>query len=145
MASVSGGDNVETVFSEILQRIQDAGDLYVGFFAQEKYPDGTPVAAVAYWNEFGTATSPARPFFRRMIAAKQAGWGVAFGNIAKAQNYDFARVLPLMGEGIKDQLTQSIVEFSDPPNAPYTIKKKGFNKPLIETAQMSRATGYEVR
>ena len=36
-----------------------------GFFSTAKYDDkrGTPVAAVAAWNEFGTETIPERPFF----------------------------------------------------------------------------------
>ena len=39
----------------------------VGFFSTAKYPDGTPVAAVAAWNEFGTERNgqqhvPERPF-----------------------------------------------------------------------------------
>ena len=40
----------------------------VGFFSTAKYEDGTPVAAVAAWNEFGTKTIPERPFFRRALA-----------------------------------------------------------------------------
>ena len=30
----------------------------VGFFSTAKYQDGTPVAAVAAWNEFGTKNIP---------------------------------------------------------------------------------------
>lgn len=145
MASVSGGSGMAAIFDHIQKKIEEAGTLYVGFFAGEKYPDGTPVAQVAYYNEFGTENAPPRPFFRQMIAAKQSGWGVSFGNVARNQNYDFARVLPLMGEGIKDQLTKSIVDFSSPANAARTIAIKGFDKPLIDTGQMQRATGYEVR
>ena len=80
-----------------------------------------------------------------MIATKQSGWGVAFGRLAVSSNYNFERVLALMGEGIKDQLTKSIIDFDAPPNAKPTIRKKGFNNPLIETGLMQRATGYEVR
>ena len=77
----------------------------VGFFSTAKYQDGTPVAAVAAWNEFGTqpytinaksgkklaftgsdgetvfADSvqhpgiPERPFFRRAIASMEDGIG----------------------------------------------------------------------
>lgn len=145
MATITGGRGFASVLNNLVRSIEDAGTLYVGFFDTEKYPDGTFVAQVAYHNEYGTQTAPQRPFFRHMIAAKKSGWGVAFGRIAQSSGYNFERTLALMGEGIKDQLTQSIVDFDSPPNAPATIAKKGFNKPLIDTSQMQRATGYEVR
>lgn len=145
MATITGGRGLSAVLDNLVRQIENAGTLYVGFLETEKYPDGTPVAQVAYKNEFGEARVPSRPFFRQMIATKQSGWGVAFGRLAVANNYNFERVLALMGEGIKDQLTKSIIDFDTPPNAPLTVKLKGFNNPLIETGQMQRATGYEVR
>ena len=39
----------------------------VGFYRTSKYPDGTQVAAVAAWNEFGTKKIPERPFFRTAL------------------------------------------------------------------------------
>ncbi|USA53866.1 hypothetical protein NDN13_01350 [Acinetobacter sp. C32I] len=87
---------------------------------------------------------PPRPFFRSMIEKNKSGWSLAFGNLMKIHNGDVPKVFALMGEGIKDQLTQSIVEFSDPPNAPSTVRKKGFNKPLVETGTMQRATGWDI-
>ena len=45
----------------------------VGFFADAKYQDGTPVAAVAAWNEFGTKNIPERPFFRNALAESERG------------------------------------------------------------------------
>ena len=37
--------------------------LEVGFFDDKKYPDGTYVAQVAVYNNYGTGNIPARPFF----------------------------------------------------------------------------------
>ena len=45
----------------------------VGFFSTARYEDGTPVAAVAAWNEFGTETIPERPFFRNALAESERG------------------------------------------------------------------------
>ena len=53
----------------------------VGFFSDAKYQDGTPVAAVAAWNEFGTKNIPERPFFRQAIAGMEDG----IANIIKAR------------------------------------------------------------
>ncbi len=45
----------------------------VGFFSTARYEDGTPVAAVAAWNEFGTKTIPERSFFRNALAESERG------------------------------------------------------------------------
>ena len=47
----------------------------VGFFSTARYEDGTPVAAVAAWNEFGTETIPERPFFRNALAESERSVG----------------------------------------------------------------------
>lgn len=138
------------------------GSLSVGFLEGATYPDDTPVASVAFWNEFGTtrlaegpasktgapATSerqPPRPFFRSMIAEKSPEWPAQIAALAKSTNYDGPRVLALMGEIIEGELKQSINNFTDPPLAPATVKAKGFDKPLIESSNMVNSTGYEVK
>lgn len=145
MASISGGDKLGKYLDDLAKKLEQNGTLRVGFLETETYSEnGLPVAQVAFWNEYGTEFSPLRPFFRSMIEKNKAGWSLAFGNLMNMNNNDVAKVFALMGEGIKDQLTQSIVEFSDPPNAPSTVRRKGFNKPLIETGTMQRATAWDI-
>jgi len=132
------------------------GNVEVGFIDGATYPDGTPVAAVAFWNEFGTSTIPARPFFRRMIAAESPTWAPKMAKLAKATNYDGKRVLALMGADVGGGLIQSINDLTDPPLAPSTVKarigksKKGtynedtVGKPLIDTAHMINSIFYKV-
>ena len=62
----------------------------------------------------------------------------------KANNYDADAALNKMGKHIKGQLTESILSYEDPPNAPSTIRKKGFNAPLRDTGTMSKLISYEV-
>lgn len=145
MAKVTGGDRASAILDAIAAHIEQAGILHVGFLESETYPDGTPVAQVAYWNEFGTEHIPPRPFFRHLIETNKSGWSLAFGNLMKSNNYDVNRVFALMGEGMKDQLTRAIIDFSDPNNAPATVDKKGFDNPLIDTGVMQKATGYEIK
>lgn len=116
----------------------------VGFLDGATYPDGTSVATVAAANEFGTSTIPARPFFRTMIAAKQAEWGPALAIQLRKTDFDVERSLRLVGEGIKGQLQQSIIDTNSPPLAPATIARKGFSKPLIDSAVMIRSVDYRV-
>jgi hypothetical protein len=122
------------------------GEVSVGFMAGATYPEGTPVAAVAFWNEYGVPShnQPPRPFFRQMIAAESPTWPGKMAKLAKATDYDGDKVLALMGEDIKGALQQSINEFQSPPLAPSTIEAKGFAKPLIDTSHMLNSITYEV-
>jgi hypothetical protein len=151
-------DNVAKKLRDIVQRM-GGGSVSVGFLEGATYPDGTPVAAVAFWNEFGTTRTvesadgepkaiehtPARPFFRGMISKESPSWPGRLAQIAKATKFDGPRSLALMGASIEGDLKKSINDFSSPENAPSTIKRKGFNKPLIDKAIMVNSTGYEVK
>lgn len=144
MATLSGGDKLQAALLKIADRME--GSLKVGFLAGATYPDevGTPVAQVAFWNEYGTSRSPARPFFRTMIANESDGWAELVANAAKYYNYDGDKALAAVGERIRDQLQESIRRWDTPPNAPYTVDVKGFNKPLIHTGHMLNSVDYTV-
>ena len=146
MAAISltftGGENMRRVLQQML-RDMPSTQLRAGFLQGATYPDGTPVAQVAFWNEFGTVRIPPRPFFRGMIAQDSGRWGSLLAGFLRG-SYNSVRALRLMGEHIKDELQQSIVRFTTPENAPSTVKRKGFNKPLIDTGVMQRAVDYEV-
>ena len=141
---LSGADGVMKALEDIARKM-GGGEVSVGFMAGATYPDGTPVAAVAFWNEFGAAGAPARPFFRQMIAAESPAWPKKMAALAKATDYDGDKVLALMGEDIKGALQQSINDFQTPGLAPSTIDAKGFAKPLIDTSHMLNSISYEVK
>ena len=117
----------------------------VGFFSTARYEDGTPVAAVAAWNEFGTETIPERPFFRRAIAEMEGG----ISNIVKAgidtkKMVVDDRVADRVGAYAQGQIQESITALKEPPNAPSTIKEKGSSSPLIDTGHMRESVTWEV-
>lgn len=91
-----------------------------------------------------TVTIPARPFFRSMIAKNKGEWGPQLGKIIKGADYDSAVALGRLGQLVKDQLQESIREFSDPANAKSTIAKKGFDKPLVDSSHMLNSVDFEV-
>lgn len=137
----------------------------VGFFSEARYPDGTPVTAVAAWNEFGTEQggevhTPERPFLRNAAA-------------------DFPEITrPILREGLdprtlvvdsplasrvglaqKGRIQQEITTLNDPPNAPITvqggwmrtktgklikIKGKKSSRPLIDTGFMRQSVTFRV-
>lgn len=116
--------------------------LRVGFIDSATYPDGQNVATVAFWNEYGTEKAPPRPFMRTTITNNKVKWAETVRKLVPLHGEN--KSLLQLGELIKGDLVASILNWTDPPNAPYTVKKKGFNKPLVDTAQMSRSISYEL-
>ena len=115
----------------------------VGVLENATYPDGTPVAMVAFWNEYGTRTSPVRAFFRTTVSENKKNWVLSVQNLMKMHN-DPKQVMGLIGVHMQEQIVQSINTWSDPPNSAYTIAKKGFDKPLVERGIMMRSIKSEV-
>ena len=75
MAALTGGDKLMAALAEIDARLGNAGtgpSVRVGFLSDAFYPDGTSVAAVAAWNEFGSTINRAAgkvTVFRKVAAA----------------------------------------------------------------------------
>ena len=143
---LSGADGVMKALEDIAKRM-GGGEVSVGFMAGATYPEGTPVAAVAFWNEYGVPShnQPPRPFFRQMIAKESPTWAPKMAKLAKATEYDGPKVLALMGEDIKGALQQSINDFTTPALKESTVEAKGFAKPLIDTSHMLNSIAYEVK
>lgn len=108
------------------------------------YPDGTKVAQVAAWNEFGTERIPPRPFFRQTISENSSKWRDQATHLLKANHYNVKLTLGQMGEVMRGDLVQTISTFSEPPNAASTVAKKGFNAPLRNTGVLLQSIGSDV-
>lgn len=172
MANVKGGDKLQLALVDIALQIDQGGLLRVGFLENATYPQtprpklraqynarrrkgnlrpirtSTPAAVnvptVAAWNEYGTGTAPPRPFFRTMIRNKAHEWGPALAIQLRLNDYDLDKSLKVLGEGIAGQLRESIINTNSPPLAQSTIARKGFSKPLVDTAHMLMSVDYEV-
>ena len=70
-----GGDKFRQRLAELAAQATTA-KVRVGIIEQANYDgsDGESVAQVALWNEYGTARTPARPFFRNTIAERKTDW-----------------------------------------------------------------------
>lgn len=132
-----GADGVSKALEEIARKM-GGGEVAVGFPAGDTYSDGTPVAAAAFWNEFGTSTIPPRPFFRPMIAKESPTWAPKMARMLKASNYDGPRVLALMGEDIGGALRDSIIAVNSPALSPITLMLRSMvgNDPSKITGRM---------
>lgn len=122
---LSGGDKLKARLAEIAQKVDRARSVKVGFLSGATYPDGTPVAAVAAYQEFGTPNArfpiPPRPFFRTMIKDKSPEWPETIAALLKADGYDAERALDQMGEVIAGELRESIIDTNEPPLSPVTL------------------------
>lgn len=146
MAEIKGGDKANEYLRSIAEKLDHVPTLKVGFLAGATYPDGTPVAMIAAIQEFGAPAAgiPPRPFFRNMVAKYEKEWPAGIATQLKETNYDAGQAFDRVGQAIAGQLQQSIRDTNEPPLAPSTIKRKGFAKPLIDTAHMINSVGYEV-
>jgi hypothetical protein len=145
--TVQGGNKFEAALQAMAGKVTSAESVKVGFLSGATYPDGTPVAMIAAIQNWGApkAGIPPRPFFSDMIAKKSPEWGPATGELLKANDYDAAKTLTLVGETVAGQLRQSIVDTNEPALAESTIRRKGFDKPLVDTGHMLNSVDYEVK
>ena len=117
----------------------------VGFFSTAKYEDGTPVAAVAAWNEFGTETIPERPFFRRALAEAEDGIvKVLKQGIDPEKMVVDDRLAGRVGAYVQGEVQESITALKEPPNAPETVRRKGSSDPLLDTGTLRNSVDWEV-
>lgn len=97
---------------------------------------------IAMWNELGTATAPSRPFLRQSVdnnkdkinAFCQSQLKALLSGRTTAED-----VLKKTAVFMKGLVQETIKEGDFQPNAPSTVKKKGSDKPLIDTGHMRQS------
>ena len=134
---------LEKIKKRLEKRFNPKLQLEVGFFETAKYGTGEYVAQVAYWNEYGTTLSPPRPFFRNAIKDNFKEWLELFRE-TQFKTKDMFKSLSIVGTIAKDDIATSITDLTSPPNAQYTIDKKGSSNPLIDTGLMRNSVSYEI-
>lgn len=128
MAEVKGGDKLAARLKELSRKVAKKATVRVGFLEDAKYPDGTSVAMVAFLQDYGTKTVPATAFFRNMVKDKSPDWGDSLSNLLVSNDFDAGRALTIMGDGIRDQLEQAIIDTSGPPLSPVTLMLRRMKK-----------------
>ncbi len=135
-------------FDKIIQQALklDGKGVKVGIRRGKGSHDGTDMLDIAVYNHFGTATIPARPFVSD-CAEKNAG------QIQEAQKRLVYRVYQggLSADGALAELGAWYVNVQKghilhggwTPNAPATVKRKGSNKPLVDTGQLVNTVDWE--
>jgi len=158
--SVTISDTLTPEGKRFMKELQELAKLeaQIGFHREDdikgaKREDGTIVDTktnicdIAAWNEFGTTHIPSRPFLKQsvdnnideinqMLAEKKQE--IMSGGSAK-------QVLQDIGLFQKDLIQMEITEGSFEPNAESTVKKKGSDKPLIDTGRMLQSVNYKIK
>lgn len=116
-------------------------------FEDTGYEDGTTVAQVAVWNEYGTSNSPARPFMRGTIenqTSKIERSCESHLRDAIESGSDAKQCCNAIGSDVKGFMQMEIRNGEYAENAPSTIAKKGSSNPLIDTGRMRQSVVYKV-
>lgn len=141
------------------------GVVRVGFFEGVRYDDGTPVAKVARWNEFGTNVEhgiPERPFMRPAVFEHKEALTEKLRSAYKQAFKDRQNtmlVLNKFGEYVVNLIQTQIESTHTPANSPITIHggwlgfkggrsvyvegKQGKTHPLEDTMFMHDSVDYK--
>jgi len=136
--ALSGGDKLTAKLAELSKNITKASEVRVGFLEGSTEADGTSVATIGAWQEFGTKTIPQRPYFRTMIAEHSGEWGDVLAKVLAHNGMDAENALEQMGVYIGDQLQESIIDTMEPPLSPITLmlrKMRSEDQSLVVTGK----------
>ncbi len=133
-------------FQKMLKELADL-QVRIGFQQGEAFQDGVDMCDIAAWNELGTEHSPSRPFLRKSVDENVD----KINGFLQSKKQDLIRgesaeqVLKEIGIFQKDLVQEKITEGSFVPNAASTIRKKGSEKPLIDTGRMRKSVNYVIK
>lgn len=121
---MNNDEMIKTLFRNIEEEI-------TGYYVEAGIINDKENATKALYNEFGTEKIPERPFIRR-----------GFDNIETIVKN--ANSPSEVGEQMVKNMKKAILRSEYPRNAPSTIKKKGFDFPLVEHWDMYHNLTYKV-
>ena len=139
-----------TLLRAAIKKAEDArgvNHIDVGWTALNRYDDDdrTPVAHVAFLNEFGTERIPERPFMRSGVdrALPDVNDAIVAEIDGGTLRVD-AGLAERIGGLVADAIRHTIEAVRTPVNAPATRKRKGKSDPLVDTEKMARSVDYTV-
>lgn len=107
------------------------------------------IAAIGAIHEFGSSDGkiPERSFIRTTIQAKRKDIKKLFHTetkkvIAGTQSVD--KMMGKIGVLTSGAIQKTIVDLTDPANAPSTVSAKGSSNPLIDSGQMRQSVTWEL-
>ena len=122
--------------------------VFVGFQAGQVADDrGVDMAQIAMFNELGTSTAPSRPFLRMSVDENEDKINTTCGReLESLKSGGTAETILRRVGALGVRLVQEkIGSGSFEPNAESTIRKKGSDKPLIDTGRMRQSVKYVIK
>lgn len=112
------------------------------------YEDISELAKIAAKNEYGSGNIPERSFMRTSMKEM-------LPDLTELKKRLYIRIvkgvlttrkaLDIIGLYAVKRTKRKIVQLRNPPNAPYTIRKKKSSNPLIDTGQLLNSVQHEVK
>lgn len=113
----------------------------------ESEGESADLCDIAAYNELGTENIPSRPFMRDSVDNHAEQINAFLKNqmalLAKGQT-TAEQMMKSIGVFQKGLVQAEIVDGDFEPNAPSTIKKKGSDKPLIDTGKMRQSVNFVI-
>ena len=122
--------------------------VFVGFQAGQVADDrGVDMAQIAMFNELGTSTAPSRPFLRMSVDENEDKINTTCGRELESlkPGGTAETILRRVGALGVRLVQEKIGSGSFEPNAESTIRKKGSDKPLIDTGRMRQSVKYVIK
>lgn len=130
----------EALLNEFARRGRKPTNLDVGFFTEE-------MALVATVQEFGSPARniPPRPFLSTAFDANEKKYdGMLQRAVSRSLERGARIAFAPIGREIRNDIIESIIDWSDPPNAASTQASKGFNNPLVHTGELQRSIEVKI-
>lgn len=103
------------------------------------------LAQIGYYNEYGTAAAPPRPFVKASVELNQGKYEAMMAKtVSKIIKGGSGLDLESLGNEASEDMSHYATNLKEPANAPSTIKRKGFDNPLIDTGAMVDSIAYKV-
>lgn len=104
----------------------------------------TTIGDVALLNEFGTVRTPARSFLRRALRGPRGHELAEYLAYQSLGPGPMAPHLAYAGHSLANLMRDIITYSAARPNEPSTVRRKGFQHALWETADMRDAIAFEL-
>ena len=158
VVSATVTDNVPDAFKSLLALLKDPPVAEIGIRAESgPHPngDGISMVAVGTIQEFGAPDAvypiPERSFLRRTLDIYSRIYtnaivdGIKAGVGTSHADRVVREAVKTTAKYYRNDVLKRIDDKINPPNAPMTIKRKGFDHPLIETGAMKKAIVWRMR
>lgn len=137
-------------YRKIMRNLREMGRAPVEVFVGVRAESGAELVTIAAVNEFGSSDGhvPERSYLRSTVDENRAKYlkalTAATGKGIDKGRATMARELGKVGQVAVGDVQRKIRDIDTPPNAPSTIRQKGFDNPLIETGRLRQSIDFKV-